>query len=82
MVFQVINGPEVESKWVGEAERNIRELFDPARKDMEELGDASPLHVIIFDEIDSIARVRKNRKAPKICFAFFLEKRWPRRKNP
>lgn len=46
------------SKFVGEAEENIRNLFADARKDQEELGDDSPLHVVIFDEFDAIAKPR------------------------
>lgn len=46
------------SKYVGESEENVRELFAEAKKDQEELGDDSPLHVIIFDEFDAIAKPR------------------------
>jgi len=48
--FISIKGPELLSKWVGESERGIREIFRRARQ-------ASPC-VIFFDEIDSIAPVR------------------------
>lgn len=55
---KIVNGPEVESKWVGEAEKNIRNLFEEAQSEFEEKGDDSSLHVIIFDEIDAIAKKR------------------------
>lgn len=56
---KIVNGPEVESKWVGEAEKNIRTLFEEAQQEFEEKGeDNSGLHVIIFDEIDAIAKKR------------------------
>lgn len=56
---KIVNGPEVESKWVGEAEKNIRSLFEEAQQEFEEKGeDNSGLHVIIFDEIDAIAKKR------------------------
>eukprot|EP00483_Globobulimina_turgida_P001698 UN01700 len=56
---KIVNGPEVESKWVGEAEKNIRTLFEEAQQEFEEKGeDNSNLHVIIFDEIDAIAKKR------------------------
>jgi len=45
-----VRGPELLSKWVGESERGIREIFRRARQ-------ASPC-VIFFDEIDSIAPLR------------------------
>ncbi|GAB6134789.1 CDC48 family AAA ATPase [Thermococcus prieurii] len=45
--FIAIKGPEVLSKWVGESEKNIREIFRKARQ-------AAPT-VIFIDEIDAIA---------------------------
>ncbi|MBE3145309.1 MAG: CDC48 family AAA ATPase, partial [Planctomycetes bacterium] len=44
--FISVNGPEVFSRWVGESERAIREVFRKARM-------ASPA-VIFFDEVDSL----------------------------
>jgi transitional endoplasmic reticulum ATPase len=48
--FISVRGPELLSKWVGESERGIREIFRRARQ-------ASPC-VVFFDEIDSIAPTR------------------------
>jgi transitional endoplasmic reticulum ATPase len=48
--FISVRGPELLSKWVGESERGIREIFKRARQ-------SSPC-VIFFDEIDSIAPIR------------------------
>ena len=48
--FIGVKGPELMSKWVGESEKGIREIFRKARQ-------ASPC-VIFFDEIDSIAPTR------------------------
>jgi vesicle-fusing ATPase len=55
---KIINGPEILSKYVGESEENVRKLFADARKDMQALGDDSPLHIIVFDEIDAICKPR------------------------
>lgn len=55
---KVINGPEILDKYVGEGERKIRELFADAEKDQAENGDNAQLHLIIFDEIDSICKKR------------------------
>src|ERR671923_327412 len=48
--FISAKGPELLSKWVGESERGIREIFRRARQ-------AAPC-VVFFDEIDSIAPTR------------------------
>ena len=48
--FISVKGPELISKWVGESERGIREIFRRARQ-------AAPC-IIFFDEIDSIAPTR------------------------
>jgi transitional endoplasmic reticulum ATPase len=48
--FISVKGPELLSKWVGESEKGIREIFKKARQ-------ASPC-VVFFDEIDSIASRR------------------------
>jgi len=48
--FISVRGPELLSKWVGESERGIREVFRRARQ-------AAPC-IIFFDEIDAIAPVR------------------------
>ena len=48
--FIAVRGPEILSKWVGESEKAIREIFKKAR-----------LHapsIVFFDEIDSIAPIR------------------------
>ncbi|GKV10914.1 hypothetical protein SLEP1_g22218 [Rubroshorea leprosula] len=54
---KIINGPEVLSKFVGETEKNVRDLFADAENDQRTRGDQSDLHVIIFDEIDAICKV-------------------------
>ena len=56
--FKVVNGPELFDKFVGETERKIRDLFANAEKDQKENGDEAGLHVIVFDEIDSICKAR------------------------
>ena len=48
--FISVKGPELLSKWVGESEKGIREVFRKAKQ-------ASPT-VIFFDEIDAIASAR------------------------
>ena len=48
--FISIKGPELLSKWVGESERGVREVFRKARQ-------AAPC-IIFFDEIDSIVPPR------------------------
>lgn len=59
---KIVNGPEVLSKYVGEAEKKVRELFEDAEKDQHQNGDNSQLHVIILDEMDAIAKKRGSSK--------------------
>ncbi|QHN08294.1 CDC48 family AAA ATPase [Methanothermobacter sp. THM-2] len=53
--FIAVKGPELLSKWVGESEKGVREVFRKARQ-------TAPT-VIFFDEIDSIASVRSGSTA-------------------
>ncbi len=46
----LVRGPEILSKWVGESEKAIREIFRKAKT-------TSPC-VVIFDELDSLARFK------------------------
>lgn len=48
--FIAVKGPELLSKWVGESEKGVREVFRKARQ-------TAPT-VVFFDEIDSIASTR------------------------
>src|SRR3989339_1763024 len=48
--FIAVKGPELVSKWVGESEKKIREIFSKARQ-------VAPT-VIFFDEFDSISKAR------------------------
>ena len=51
--FIAVRGPEILSKWVGESEKAIRQIFRKARQ-------VAPA-IIFFDEIDSIAPARGYR---------------------
>lgn len=55
---KIVNGPDLLTKWVGESEANMRKLFEPAEADQKKYGENSPLHVIIFDEIDALCKKR------------------------
>src|SRR5204863_488279 len=46
----VVSGPELKSKWVGESEENLRQIFHKARQ--------SAPAIIVFDELDSFASAR------------------------
>ncbi|ONH69062.1 Vesicular-fusion protein SEC18 [Cyberlindnera fabianii] len=58
---KIVNGPEVLSKFVGSSEENIRNLFKDAEKEYKEKGEESGLHIIIFDELDSVFKQRGSR---------------------
>lgn len=46
----VVSGPELKSRWVGESEENLRQIFHRARQ--------SAPAIIVFDELDSFASAR------------------------
>lgn len=54
----VKSGPEMLNKYVGEGERQVRELFAAAEEEQGEEGENSQLHIIIIDEIDAICKER------------------------
>ncbi|MDF2577710.1 MAG: nsfA [Chlamydiales bacterium] len=58
------SGTEVLNMYVGGSEDNLREKFGAARKDHNLYGEKSPLHLIIIDEIDSIAPYRDRAGDP------------------
>jgi len=50
----LVRGPEILSKWVGESEKAIREIFRKAK--------TSAPCVVIFDEMDSLARMKSGEE--------------------
>jgi cell division protease FtsH len=46
----IVSGPELKSKWVGESEQQLRQIFHKARE--------SAPSIIVFDELDSFASAR------------------------
>ena len=50
--FIAINGPEIMSKWYGESEKQLREVFEEAEKNAPS--------IIFIDEIDAIAPKRED----------------------
>jgi cell division protease FtsH len=46
----IVSGPELKSKWVGESEQQLRQIFHAARQ--------SAPSIIVFDELDSFASAR------------------------
>ncbi|VDM53005.1 unnamed protein product [Angiostrongylus costaricensis] len=55
MNFLAVKGPELFSKWVGESEKAIRDLFSRARQ-------VAPA-IIFFDEIDAVGSSRGSEKS-------------------
>eukprot|EP00505_MAST-04D_sp_SCG-Rhode-Island_P000286 Stramenopile-MAST_4_protein_286 len=53
-----INGPEIFSSLVGESEEKIRNIFKASQREWRMQGNKSPLHVLIFDEIDAVCKRR------------------------
>ncbi|XP_057963309.1 vesicle-fusing ATPase-like isoform X2 [Malania oleifera] len=52
----VVRGLEVLAKYIGDSEEKMRKLFESALDDHKKYGNMSLLHIIIVDEIDSVAR--------------------------
>ncbi|MCS5528871.1 MAG: CDC48 family AAA ATPase [Nitrosopumilus sp.] len=48
----LVRGPEILSKWIGESEKAVREIFRKAK--------ASSPCVVIFDELDALAKFKSN----------------------
>lgn len=60
--FISIKGPELISKWHGQSEENLRNVFDEARK-------LQPA-IIFFDELDSIAQRRSSEESLRLDAKF------------
>lgn len=56
----IVKGPEIFNKYVGESEKNIRQLFEPARNAYKLYGVNSDLYMILIDEMDSIMPTRSS----------------------
>ncbi|XP_075082375.1 vesicular-fusion protein sec18-like isoform X2 [Nicotiana tabacum] len=56
--LKVVRGPEIISTFLGSGEKNLRDIFAPSIRDLEQMGEESPVHVIIFEEIDAFAAKR------------------------
>ena len=50
----LVRGPEILSKWVGESEKAVREIFRKAK--------ASSPCVVIFDELDALAKLKSGER--------------------
>jgi len=62
--IRVVNGPELFSKWSGEAESQLRALFETKNSD---------LHILIFDEIEASARRRDSGSSSEITGRFVTQ---------
>ena len=56
--FIAVKGPELFSKWVGESEKAVREVFRKAR--------AAAPSIVFFDEVDSIAASRAASSSDRV----------------
>jgi len=67
--FYYVKSADILSKWYGESERNLMEMFDTARKN-------APC-ILFFDEIDSVGKKREEFSnddvGPRILSAFLQE---------
>lgn len=56
--FMLINGPQILNMWLGETERQVREIFQSAR----EKAKSGHLVFIFIDEAESLLRTRSNSR--------------------
>jgi SpoVK/Ycf46/Vps4 family AAA+-type ATPase len=55
-VFYSVDAPSIMSKWLGESEKNVAQLFDSARQE----AASGHLVIIFIDEIDSLVGIRSD----------------------
>lgn len=64
----MLDSTEIFSKWVGESEENVRNLFKPALTEWKRYKKGeiphAPLHLIIMDEVDSFLKGRNDGNDP------------------
>lgn len=56
---KIVSGPSILNKYVGESEKNVRDLFQDAIDDK----DGQDLHLIICDEFDALCKQRGSSKS-------------------
>ena len=64
--IKTVSGREIEGPYIGQSESNIRNLFKNAKHDWSTYGIKSSLHLVTFDEIDSVARKRDSSSHSKL----------------
>jgi vesicle-fusing ATPase len=57
---KIINGPELLSMYIGQAEKNLRDAFAPAKAEWDAKGEDAELYLIVIDEIDALCRSRSS----------------------
>ncbi|CAF3155818.1 unnamed protein product [Rotaria sp. Silwood2] len=62
---KIVSGPELFNWLLGESEAKVRALFKGAHSDQKKYGSQSPLHLIIFDEIDAICKRRSTESSTR-----------------
>lgn len=64
--FRLMSGPEIFNKYVGQSEKNVREIFKPAEDAWKKYGIDSPIYMIVIDEIDAMIPARDGDSSHRV----------------
>lgn len=64
--LRLMNGPEIFQEFIGNSEKNIREIFAPAKKAWKKHGEDAPTYMVCIDEIDAILAKRTNTSSSAV----------------
>lgn len=61
--ISLISGSQIFNKYVGESEKNVRNIFQPAKNAWKKQNHKSPLYMVVIDEIDAMLPCRSGNSS-------------------